>query len=67
MTTNDCVQFVGGPMNGQEQAVYEILPEYRFARLSKGFRWDTPSPEPVEVDIYVRLLDTNIYIYKGIE
>lgn len=58
-------QFIGGHLDGQEIEMPEDHPEYHFPRLYKGFQWDTPDLTPTEEDIYIRLLDSSIYIYKG--
>lgn len=67
MNPHDEVQFVGGPLDGQESSVWELKPEFHFPKLHKGFHWmgDDKACLPVAEDIYVRLLDTSIYIFKG--
>lgn len=67
MNLHDEVQFVGGPLNGQESSVPDLAPEFHFPRLSVlNNWWDSYSQHSTHAeDIYVRLLDTSIYVFKG--
>lgn len=62
------IQLVGGSLDGEEIPVTYPYNEYCFPRIPKwGFQDAINSfPDPIEVDVYVRLLDSNIFIYKGI-
>ncbi len=66
------IQYVGGHLDGQEHNVMELCPEFHFPKLLKGFRWledldgdNSSLPVPIAEDVYVRLLDTSIYVFKG--
>ena len=63
------VQFVGGHVDGKELLVYDLKPEYHWTMAPDWSEMrgnNDPATVKTRRAIYVRLVDTNIYVYKGI-